>query len=416
LISLTKRDLTNVYIIVSSILALYFWEISNVLRLDSFILNQISKFSIILLVFLNFKIAYIKTKNNLLLFILLFIFSFQEILFFLKNQNELINSRHLQSIILFLSLAISIKIYNKKIYLFIEKSLIYFLILFFLIFLLNFFFTENFNIIKSKTACSFILFKFKFLFTENSHIAYLLPSITFYFLFLLNKNFNIKNISGFIFSLFLSFLYISLTMIVSILVAFLVSILLINLKKNKLYIFSSVFIVFIFLFIFFNSSNCKTRITSLKAPTEKFILNENNNSEDLFLGAEQLTSKLYFDSFKTTYYSFKNQLYGYGINNFQIPHLKFLTRKNDRDLNMWTGRSNLFKIITELGMFSLLFFYILAKIFFTRDVNIKKKILLFPIVLTQFISGSGYFSGFFLISIFLLYYSAKEKNFFKIKN
>jgi general stress protein CsbA len=68
-------------------------------------------------------------------------------------------------------------------------------------------------------------------------------------------------------------------------------------------------------------------------------------------------------------------------------------------------------MITEFGIFSLIFFIMLIIITFSGKINNEKKIFLLPIILIQLVSGEGYFNGFFLISLLILYFSHGDKNF-----
>jgi general stress protein CsbA len=117
------------------------------------------------------------------------------------------------------------------------------------------------------------------------------------------------------------------------------------------------------------------------------------------------SSKVYLDSINTAFMTISIHSFGSGFNNFQLLNEKFMVRNTDRDINAFSGRSILFKIITEFGIFSLIFFIMLIIITFSSKINNEKKIFLLPIILIQLVSGEGYFNGFFLISLLILYFS-----------
>jgi hypothetical protein len=62
--------------------------------------------------------------------------------------------------------------------------------------------------------------------------------------------------------------------------------------------------------------------------------------------------------------------------------------------------------VSEYGVFSLIFFYFIIFYLNSSRILIEEKILITPIVLTQLISGAGYFNGGFIIAYFILCVSA----------
>ena len=71
-------------------------------------------------------------------------------------------------------------------------------------------------------------------------------------------------------------------------------------------------------------------------------------------------------------------------------------------LNKTDGRSNFFKLTTEFGIFSLLIY--LFFIFFTlnKNIGLEQKSFLIPIIITQLISGAGYFNGGFILCVAIM--------------
>jgi len=149
----------------------------------------------------------------------------------------------------------------------------------------------------------------------------------------------------------------------------------------------------------------------IKLRSKNINFNDDNINSKTFSSSINFSSKVYLDSINTASNSIVNYPFGSGLNNFQLLNDKFMLRVTDRDINAFSGRSVLLKMITEFGIFSLIFFIMLIIITFSSKINNEKKIFLLPIILIQLVSGEGYFNGFFLISLLILYFSHGDKNF-----
>ena len=82
-------------------------------------------------------------------------------------------------------------------------------------------------------------------------------------------------------------------------------------------------------------------------------------------------------------------------------------------LNYNDGRSNFFKITVEFGVFVFIFIYFILSFFFSKNISLEKKIIFIPPIITQLLSGSGYFNGGFILFVFLIYqelFVVKKRN------
>ena len=93
----------------------------------------------------------------------------------------------------------------------------------------------------------------------------------------------------------------------------------------------------------------------------------------------------------TKYYSHEYEHNFKRHNNFEL----LVLNRND-------ARSTLLKIINEFGLFSIYFFIIGIKFLLNRSLDINFKLTISTLLITQFITGAGYFNGGFVIFLFLM--------------
>jgi len=410
---LINKNVINFFLFTATLSSLLLWELASVMMPTQIHFNNFLKFSLILFL----PLCFVGFKKIKLLFFFLIIFIFQEILIkYYHYINGYNNLRHYLSIIFFLCFIIVLKKFHNKIFFFTIKIINYFIFCFFFLTLVNILFKEG--IIINPESCSIIAINFKLFFSENAHISFLLPSILFYSLWRTTHIYNHFQFFILLSVLLLSFLYLSLSMIFGVLMAnliiFLSSYKVLNLKFK---IFS-LLISFIFILTFITKPACSSRIVDLlkeinviKLRSKNINFNDDNINSKTFSSSINFSSKVYLDSINTASNSIVNYPFGSGLNNFQLLNDKFMLRVTDRDINAFSGRSVLLKMITEFGIFSLIFFIMLIIITFSSKINNEKKIFLLPIILIQLVSGEGYFNGFFLISLLILYFSHGDKNF-----
>ena len=240
--------------------------------------------------------------------------------------------------------------------------------------------------------------------------------------------------------LFSSFIYLSLTFLLGLFFSLIVCIL-INIfdknKKNKLFIINLIFTLSIFVF----KNDCSKRINYLvkktiynlnllheindisKSTEENLSENEEINFEiynDL-LPDRNLSSQVYNIALHNTEYTLKNRLLGWGFNayhrlfdkNIMKVMKKYyvleyeLNMKKHKNyelitLNRNDARSVLLKLINEFGLFAIYFFVIGIKFLLNKSLTINLKLTITTLLITQLISGAGYFNGGFAIFLFLM--------------
>ena len=162
----------------------------------------------------------------------------------------------------------------------------------------------------------------------------------------------------------------------------------------------------------------KDSIDDIKNKKISEISKRINEKEKIYKNTN-ITVEVYENAFFVTLNAFKNKFYGYGINNYELAFNKFTLinfinsnklEKGSRNnispeiltLNKTDGRSNFFKLTTEFGVFSLIIY--LFFIFFTLNnkIGLKEKSFLIPIIITQLISGAGYFNGGFILCVAIM--------------
>lgn len=405
---------------------IYLWDLNNVFKaieIDLFIIKSLRY----LLLFFFIGVIINKKFFDKNIAILLFIFLLQiTINYFFYEQN--LNLKELGSIIFFIILYSIVKNEKERILFFLK----YFFELFILINFIGiiiFFFSNEFTL---GAACNFLLVD-NIIMHENSHFAMMTTCMIVYYLYV-EKNF--RNIFFFSILLFLSLIYLSLTFLIGVFISFIICILiniLDNNKKNTLFIIGLIFV----LIILQSKTNCSNRVSYLFNKTNADLtkldkLNENSisNSENLeienkiyndLLPSRNLSSQVYNIALHNTFYTLKNRLSGWGFNAYYRLHdenimnvmnkyyfLEYeinMKKQNNYELlklNRNDARSVLFKIINEFGLFALYFFIMGIKFLLNKSLNINLKLTITTLLVTQLISGAGYFNGGFAIFLFLM--------------
>ena len=343
------------------------------------------RFLIFLLIFpilLNFnKINLSNFIKYLLISLVLFLH-----LFFQSNTSFPNNLYSILGLFLFM---IILHTYNELFFDNLDKIIYLFLIAFYLFIIFQFFsFDDYFKQVSSScVGCFSILRVF---FKENSHLALIAPSVIFHLLFISNYN-KFLNFFAIIIFLLICFVNPSLTLYIGLIILFIFCFFF----KIKLFKFQKLVFIFIVCFILlklFTDTTAKIKIVD--------FFNKNNIN---------LSTEVY----KTSYLVAKNAILhkplGYGFNNYSEAFDSFVGNLNIYNnqvllLNKKDASNNLSKIITEFGVFSLLFFYFLISFLLNTKINNKIKIFLFlPIIIQTFVRGAGYFNGGFLLFVFFAF-------------
>jgi len=269
----------------------------------------------------------------------------------------------------------------------------------------------------------------RFIFIENSHFALIaVPIINYYSLVFCNlKKFNTNNkiiFTFFVIFLIISFLNFSTTFLVGLI---LTSFYLLIFYKNNLKIkILSIIFIFVSFFIIFNKSECMQRsINSLQTLPQYFKYSIFNKLNFKYLDAEKkektsisMSTETFLTSLQISFKSLKNNPFGVGFNKYQEAHKKFIDEvilldPDIRKNNIYDGSSNISKLVTEFGIFGIIFIitFIYTTLKFKKIES--KKIFLISIISMQFLRGVGYFNGGFLLLAIIYFYNylkIREKN------
>jgi len=129
------------------------------------------------------------------------------------------------------------------------------------------------------------------------------------------------------------------------------------------------------------------------------------------------TSLVFFHALNITLESFLKKPFGWGFQRYEDAFFEY--NKKNPDLlfdqvykfHSQDGTNNLFKIMTEFGIFGFIIYLILAYSLISKKISTENKFFLFPFLITQSLRGAGYFNGGFVLILFiLLVLQFKKKN------
>ena len=142
----------------------------------------------------------------------------------------------------------------------------------------------------------------------------------------------------------------------------------------------------------------------------------NNNIKDKKV--VNLSSEVYIVSLNIAKLSIIEKPFGYGINNYHLAFNKYIneietTNEITKRLNVFDASNNFAKLITELGIFSIIIFIIICYFLVSKNISYEYKFLIFPTLFTQtFVRGAGYFNGgyifFLVIACYIIFKSTKR--------
>jgi len=409
------------FIVLSNLFVFYFlWSFKN-------FFNYLSL--IIILPFFFLK----NISLNQVFFFLFFVIFFLIHLLFISPQ-FFFNESIYKILFLFVIFLFSL-IFKKHILIEIKKlNYIFFGLLTFSIFinLFNFFINDNnlfFVSLFTGEACTFRFFVLRdnFFFKENSHIGIILSSVYLCTLYKISTYEKSIKLFFLFFYIILIFLNSSTTFYLSLLISCLI-ILLTNFNKIdykfKSYLFLSLIVVL--LIIIFERS-CSERFRHFfpvaRESSQIFIDNKNlnileNNEARLEKKGElmnlNLTTQVYVKSIFITIKSFISYPFGYGFDSYKIVHEKFeneiiYLNQDVKKYNREDASSMFLKLIVEYGFFSFFFFYLIFKYAISDRIDMYAKLFFLPMIISNFIRGTGYFKAGFLISAFIIFLLIYEK-------
>ena len=401
---------------------IYLWDLTNI---NNAIENSTNKpFWILRYLVLFFLLNFFFNKKALdKNFLIIFIIIIFQIIVNLILYNQIVNLKEFGSIIFFFLLYL-VTFYEKDRILKNLKSFFELVIVINSLGLLYYYFYDEIRIVDS---CNLLLID-NIIFHENSHYAMMIVPIFIYYIF---EKINLRN-SIFIFLLcFNSLIYLSLTLIVGIIASLLICLVILIIHQVK-----KGYVVFLLLFFFtilvVSQNNCTHRIQYLIDKTNydlnyidknKFNENEFNN---LILN-RNLSSEVMNIAVLNTINTFdKGRVFGWGFNSYYRAYednIKNIINKYYRyhdlnyqlfKLNKSDARSTLLKIINEFGILSLIFLYYSYKFILNKSIDLKYKSSISSLLITQLISGAGYFNGGFAIFLFLMIILSNSNQ--KLKN
>ena len=401
---------------------IYLWDLTNI---NNAIENSTNKpFWILRYLVLFFLLNFFFNKKALdKNFLIIFIIIIFQIIVNLILYNQIVNLKEFGSIIFFFLLYL-VTFYEKDRILKNLKSFFELVIVINSLGLLYYYFNDEIRIVDS---CNLLLID-NIIFHENSHYAMMIVPIFIYYIF---EKINLRN-SIFIFLLcFNSLIYLSLTLIVGIIASLLICIIILIIHQvKKGYVIYLLLIFFTILVV--SQNNCTHRIQYLIDKTNydlnyidknKFNENEFNN---LILN-RNLSSEVMNIAVLNTINTFdKGRVFGWGFNSYYRAYednIKNIINKyypnHDLDyelfkLNKSDARSTLLKIINEFGILSLIFLYYAYKFILNKSIDLKYKSSISSLLITQLISGAGYFNGGFAIFLFLMIILSNSNQ--KLKN
>ena len=405
--TIKKNRLASIILFVGVFSNLFLWDlktfyISQINEYNYYFLSSLRFIIILPLLFILKKIKKEEIKRVAILF--LFLLTHYIIIYFLYSVKlEFINIIYCFAISLLFLIVIKFK---KLIFFYIKKSYQLFLFILLALTLINYLFYKD-NISEFWQACSIFNIK-NFFFKEYSHFAYLSVSILLYFLFT-------SRIKFFLF-LFLVSVNLSTTIIISL---FLNS--LIFLKNLLRFKYILLFLIFFSLLFFLYKKDCNQRLLGLNQTLYNYLSNsvsDKNITEIEKYSLEDnknLTFLVYKNNLIISLQSIKNNILGWGVNNYSKAFFYYSDLNADdiskyygtsleyKILNYNDGRSNFFKIIVEFGVFIFIFIFLFFYFFLSKNISLEKKIIFIPAIITQFLSGSGYFNSGFILFALLIY-------------
>ena len=401
---------------------IYLWDLTNI---NNAIENSTNKpfwilRYLVLFFLLNFFFDKKALDKNFLIILIIIIF---QIIVNLILYNQLITLKEFGSIIFFFLLYI-VTFYEKDRILRYLKSFFELVIVINFLGLIYYYFNDEVRIVNS---CNLLLID-NIIFHENSHYAMMIVPIFIYYIF---EKINLRN-SIFIFLLcFNSLIYLSLTLIVGIITSLLICLIILIIHQVK-----RGYVIYLLLFFFtifmVSQNNCTHRIQYFIDKTNydlnytyknkfnenefnKLILNRNLSSEVINIAI--LNTINTFDKGRVVGWGFNSYYRAYEDNFKNIINNYYPNHDLDYELfklNKSDARSTLLKIINEFGILSLIFLYYAYKFILNKSIDLKYKSSISSLLITQLISGAGYFNGGFAIFLFLMIILSNSNQ--KLKN
>ena len=321
---------------------------------------------------------------------------------------------------------------------------------------------DEFKVIinRFKVTFSEILFK------ENSHLSILAPSIILYSIYKIQNEKNFFIVSILILFIFVLYLKSTTIFFVGIILSFIIIYIFNSKKFNKKTTTVYFLFIFALSYNFIADYACQKRYLPIKIYSYNLVNELNKKLPNIFSKKNTFIKKTILETNKYSNYrhclrdkdwlekqgdftrecnfeelmgkrpnpkndvsvstavlvvaaeiaikSLKEKPFGWGFNNYvqaraYYENKNYLTFFKDspnypllRKLNRSDASSVFFKMIVEIGLFSLIVFVILFLYLLSNKIPIEEKLFYLPLIFTQFLRGVGYFnSGFLIILIFV---------------
>ena len=326
-------------------------------------------------------------------------------------------------------------------FIFKNLNILFFQFIFILIFILLFNFIFNYNNLeRCLTGC---FNKTRFIYKENSHLAYIGLTTYLYVSYLIFSNkINTKwnKLILILFTIFSIILFSnkSITLLTGAIISSIL-ILILSLKTNnlkyKIFLFFTIILSIVISQNFDNKFNKKAKeiikdVVIIANSDTSFIILETETKKKLnknfleeyntTMPIKNLSSEVLLFNFKVMIASFKKNIFGYGINSYELVHEKFSKYIPNKLvgaswLNSKDGSNIFIKSIAEFGIFSLINIFLFIYFLFNKNIKEEYKIIIIPTFIIQvLIRGSGYMNGgfifFYIIFLYLIFMKKHNTN------
>ena len=408
----------NFLLILSFSSFLFFWDLS----IASIQVRFLILIPLIFFPFFNFNQSEIAI-SKFIIFVIIFIH-------LIYNVNDNLNFFYFFSFLFLFFISFIVFFFKNYILIHFEKF-VYFFLLILIISIINFCYA-NFQLIDYNYLGNFFQLS-RLIFKENSHLGMVVPSIIIFFIYKYSIKKNYKYLWTIIFAFTIIFFAYSLTAYVGLILSSLI-LLITNYSviKKKLLYYLLILIILCSLQILTRSEEYKKFVNSVYSLTNAISINTIITNNDIEIKTEKkifnknfakkrnLSIEVYITSLKIAFYAIKDKPFGHGLNNYHTAFSKYINLIDvqniiAKNLNKQDASINFSKIITEFGIFSIFFVFVVFKFIFSKKIDLSYKFLLVPNLFTQtFLRGAGYFNGgyilFLLILIFIVYETEFKKN------
>lgn len=152
-------------------------------------------------------------------------------------------------------------------------------------------------------------------------------------------------------------------------------------------------------------------------------INENIKSNETAIRTNfnvvNVSTQVIIKSVITSFKSFIDNPIGYGVNSYEFAYFKYNPTEVKKAffgpdtfyINYNDAASNFPKILTEFGILNLLVIFLFILFIFDKNINLKYKILILPLILTMNFRAAGYFNSGYFICIVLVFFLIRDSKY-----